>query len=102
MPPRMATTAPNTAPAKSPHLLLQQPMVVCVSLLPSVHPSVCLAACSPSVSVFVVCASMCSLPVYQEQQQPYTQAVLSEELTEQQRPGEGTHTSGRCQINEVI
>lgn len=62
MPPRMANNAPKTAPAISPHLLLQQPMVVCVSLrlIPTVRPSVCLAACSPSVSVFVKCAIMCS------------------------------------------
>lgn len=37
MPPRMATTAPNTAPAISPHLLLQQPMVVCLPFLPTVR-----------------------------------------------------------------
>lgn len=56
MPPRMATTAPNTAPAISPHLLLQQPMVVCLSLLPLRVPVSWLPVLP--VSVCVACAAV--------------------------------------------
>lgn len=90
MPPRIATAAPNTAPAMSPHLLLQHPMAVHVSLLP-VCLSVCLSAgCLPSVSV---CArgACCSSFVSRQQ---HGQAVPSEELMEQLRPGQGAHAPG--------
>ena len=83
-PPRMATTAPITAPAMSPDSLLQQPMVLCV--FPSVRLCecfVCLAAGSPSVSVGGVCVCV----------QLVRQAVASEELTELQRPGRGADSA---------
>lgn len=96
MPPRMATTAPNTAPAISPHLLLKQPMVECFSL--RLRPYVCLSAWQPvlllSLCVCVECAVMCSLSVFvSRQQQQQRQAVPSEEIKEQARPGTGTDTS---------
>lgn len=50
MPPRMVTRAPNTAPAISPHLLLQHPMAWCVRF-PSFQP--CEPACLPA------CLSFC-------------------------------------------
>lgn len=67
----------------------------CVCFSPSeiVRPSICVAACSPSVSVFVECAFMCSLSVFVSRQQ-HREAVPSEEMTEQPRPGKGTDTSG--------
>lgn len=57
MPPRMATTAPNTAPAISPHLLLKQPMVECFSL--RLRPYVCLSAWQPVLLLSLCVCGVC-------------------------------------------
>ena len=60
MPPRTASSAPITAPAISPHSLLQQPMVVCVSLRLTVCLPPCLPACLPAwLPSLAACFSFC-------------------------------------------
>lgn len=90
MPPRMATSAPTTAPAISPHLLLQQPMAVCVSLLPLRLPVSWLPVL---LSLCVACAAawlrLCSR---QREDSGTGRAIPLERLMEPLRPGKGAHT----------
>lgn len=98
MPPRMATAAPNTAPAISPHLLLQQPMVVCFSFrttacLPGSLFSFCLRVCGVCWCVQFICVCVCLCPSRGGSRTG--RLYHQRELTEQQRPDKGTDTSGR-------